>query len=306
MELGDLGCHPCGLGEQTTDVDSVHEEAAEQFVLTSIVAIDLSVGTMCNSTVNLDEKAPKEVAEIGKVDRNPAAAASLHHDRRLSREVNAVSTKLLNEQRFGPAACRPALPATEEHGSQDGRAACIAMFRSFVQVSKQFAMPYVGSPTIWTAERVLQGKLEFIGGDESPEVSQGSGDRGHAQRVERRHVRRGERAGPKSGRAPPRRVDGHGDVFESWPLGEPFEAVKSRGRSMTDCRVRSAALDVRVEAIEPLLFRVVGFMPDVDAPADPNQPLLSGFALERSRSDAVVGARCSEDGHLTTLAHPSR
>ncbi len=152
---------------------------------------------------------------------------------------------------------------------------------------------------------MLDGELEFIGGDESPEVGQGSGDRGHGQGGEQRHVCCGERAGPKGGRTPPPRVDGHGDVLKSWSLGEPFEAVEPRGRSVTDCRVRSAPQDVRVQAIEPLLFRVVGFIPDIDTPANPNKPLLSGFALERSSCDAVVGARCSEDGHVTTIVHAS-
>lgn len=65
--------------------------------------------------------------------------------------------------------------------------------------------------------------------------------------------------------------------------------MESGGRSVTDGGVRSAPFDICVQAIEPLLFWVVGFVADIDAPAHPNQSVLSGFALERSSRDAMVG-----------------
>ena len=59
-------------------------KAAEQFVLASIVSIDLSVRAVRNRTVNFDEKSAEEPAEIRKIGRNPAPPASLYDDHRLA------------------------------------------------------------------------------------------------------------------------------------------------------------------------------------------------------------------------------
>ena len=96
---------------------------------------------------------------------------------------------------------------------------------------------------------------------------------------ENRRLESGERARPKSRRSPPRRVDRHGDVFEPRPVGETFEAVKPRRGPMADRRVGPTAQEECLQPIEPLLFGVIGFVSNVDAPTDSSQSLSSGLSL---------------------------
>lgn len=201
-----------------------------------------------------------------------------------------MSAKALNEKCFGPTSRGSTRPASGEHRSQDRRTGRISMLRPFLEVGKQRAVPHIGAPPVGAAKRMFNRELKFVGADESPKIGEGSCHGRDPQPVHLQNVGVAECSRPHGRRSPPRGVNGNNDVLESRALGEPLETMKASRSSVTDGSVRPTPSQVRVEAIEPALIGIVGFVLDIDSPTDSDEPVGSSFALKGSGSDAVVGA----------------